>query len=194
MERVFALIYLTHWIVLHGWLLLPQNFALGRSLPIHICDLTALLVPVTLLCHQRIWAALLYFWGIGFSLQGLITPDLALGLYHPLFWLFWLHHASIVGTAVYMIVVHRFRPTRRDYWWAVRGGFIYLIFVFPLNIRFGFNYGYLGNAEPSQPSLIDWLGAWPWRVGSMAILAWLGMTLLLLPWEWTRSRKLSQHW
>lgn len=188
LEKRIATVYLLLWIASRGWWLLPVSFDPGRSLPIHICDIVALLTPLALIWRKRELIALLYFWGIGFSLQGLLTPDLQLGLQNPLFWLFWLDHATIVGAAIYMVIVHRFRPTRRDYRWAVRAGLVYLACVFPINAMFGFNYGYLGNSRPSQPSLIDWLGPWPWRVGLMVALAWLGMTLLLAPWEWMRHK------
>ncbi|MGF1514581.1 MAG: TIGR02206 family membrane protein [Elainellaceae cyanobacterium] len=180
-EKQFASAYLLVWVAFHGWRLLPPNFDPARSLPIHICDLAALLVPLALIWRRRYLVALLYFWGLGFSLQGLITPDLNAGIGSPWFWLFWLHHATIVGAALYIVIVHQFRPTRKDYRWAVRAGLCYLAFVFPLNAVFGFNYGYLGNLRSSQPSLLDWLGPWPWRVLAMVALAWLGMALLLAP-------------
>jgi hypothetical integral membrane protein (TIGR02206 family) len=190
-EKGFATIYLLLWIAFHGWWLLPVNFDPARSLPLHICDIVAFLMPLALIWRKRILIALLYFWGIGFSGQGLLTPDLQLGLLSPIFWIFWFYHATIVGAAVYMVVVHRFRPTWRDYQWAVKAGLVYLVCVFPINAIFGFNYGYLGKSRPSQPSLIDWLGPWPWRVGIMVILSWLGMTLLFAPWEGFRHKTSS---
>ena len=188
LEQGFAILYLLLWLIFYGWRLLPANFAPASSLPFHICDIVGLLMPLALLLRKRRLIALLYFWGIGFSLQGLLTPDLHFGLLNPLFWFFWVHHGAIVGTAVYMVVVHRFHPTRRDYHWGIRAGLIYLACVFPINVIFGFNYGYLGNQRPGQPSLIDWLGPWPWRVGIMVALSWLGMTLLFMPWELIRPR------
>src|SRR5690606_28472163 len=56
--------------------LLPDHFEGGWSLPLHVCDLTVLVVPVMLLT-RRPWArAVVYFWGLGLSSQGFITPDL----------------------------------------------------------------------------------------------------------------------
>jgi uncharacterized membrane protein YwaF len=98
----------------------------------------------------------------------------------------------ILETALYELtrVVREIqdRPTRKDFHWVVGVGLAYLALVVPINGAFGFNYGYLGRSLPSQPSLLDWLGPWPWRVGAMAVLSWLGMTLLLLPWEWLRPK------
>lgn len=141
--------------------------------------------------RSRFLVGILYFWGIGLSLQGIITPDLGMGPLTVIFWIFWLHHTAIVGAAVYMLVVHRFRPRRKDLYWSVVAGLAYLVVVFPIDAVFGFNYGYLGPRNPSQPTLIDVLGPWPWRVGLMAGLAGVVMGLLLLPWEvvrWWRRR------
>ncbi|MEO1403361.1 MAG: TIGR02206 family membrane protein [Cyanobacteria bacterium J06635_1] len=165
LEKGFASMYLLLWIIFHGWWLLPPNFDPAYSLPIHLCDIVALLMPLAILWRNQRLLALLYFWGIGFSAQGLLTPDLQLGALSLLFWLFWLHHATIVGAAVYIVVVHRFRPTPRDFRWAVSMGLFYVACIFPINACFGFNYGYLGDQSPGQPSVIDWLGPWPWRVG-----------------------------
>ncbi|MDJ0707891.1 MAG: TIGR02206 family membrane protein [Leptolyngbyaceae cyanobacterium MO_188.B28] len=192
-ERGFAGLTLLSWLVIHGWGLHPANFAPARSLPIHICDVVGLLMPLALMWRKRPFVALLYFWGIGFSLQGVLTPDLQLGPATLAFWIFWLHHGAIIGTAIYMVIVHRFRPTWKDYRLAIRAGFLYLAVVLPINIIFGFNYGYLGNMRPSQPSLIDLLGPWPWRVVLMVVLAWIGMTLLQVPWEFFRCRRHSNR-
>lgn len=189
LERGFAKISLLIWLVIHSWWLLPANFIPARSLPIHICDIVALLTPLALIWRKRFLVALLYFWGIGLSLQGVLTPDLELGPLTLAFWLFWLHHATIVGTAVYLVIVHRFRPNWHDYRLAIRAGLLYLAIILPINIIFGFNYGYLGNMRPSQPSLIDWLGPWPWRVALMAALACMVMALLQIPWDLFRRRQ-----
>ncbi len=186
LERGFGAFCLIQWLVFHGWWLLPANFSVSRSLPIHLCDIVTLIMAIALLWRKRVLVSLLYFWGIGFSLQGICTPDLQFGLLSPWFWLFWFHHATIVGTASYMVVVHHFYPMRKDFRWAVKAGLLYVACVFPIDAIFGFNYGYLGRSTPSQPSLIDWLGPWPWRVGGIIVLAWIGMMLLLAPWEWVR--------
>jgi hypothetical integral membrane protein (TIGR02206 family) len=185
-ERWFAVFYLFQWTVFHGWRLLPQNFHPASSWPLHVCDIVALLMPIALMRRDRFLMAILYFWGMGLSLQAILTPDLGLGPQSLMFWIFWLHHAAIVGVAIYMVVVHRYRPTRQDLSWTVGAGLVYLACVFPMNVVFDFNYGYVGNHRPAQPSLIDWLGPWPARVVVMAALAGLVMVLLLLPWELAR--------
>lgn len=187
LEQGFAVYYLLQWLIFHGWRLLPANFNPAWSLPIHICDILALLMPLAVIWRTRFLMAMLYFWGIGLSLQAILTPDLGAGPLSLIFWIFWLDHMAIVGVAMYMVIVHRFRPTLRDLGWAVKAGLVYLAGILPINVVFNFNYGYLGQGRPNQPSLIDWLGPWPWRVGVMVALAWLVMILLLMPWEVARQ-------
>ena len=153
-ERWFALFYLLQWTVFHGWRLLPQNFHPASSWPLHVCDIVALLMPIALMRRDRFLMAILYFWGMGLSLQAILTPDLGLGPQSLMFWIFWLHHAAIVGVAIYMVVVHRYRPTRQDLSWAVGAGLVYLACVFPMNVVFDFNYGYVGNHR-SRSAIFD---------------------------------------
>ncbi|MEW5918937.1 MAG: TIGR02206 family membrane protein, partial [Gemmatimonadota bacterium] len=98
----------------------------------------------------------------------------------------------IVGGASYIVVVRGYRPTWRDAWFAIAIAITWLAAVFTLNLITGYNYGYVGNAKPSQPSLIDYLGPWPQRVFVMALLGALAMLLLQVPWAIYRNRNLSR--
>ena len=183
LERTLGWAMLGVWLVSNVWWLWPSRFDAARSLPLQVCDVTSLLAALVLLA-PRPWAiVLLYFWGIGMSLQALITPDLTGGPGNIWFWLFWIGHAGTVAIALYIVAVHGYRPTWRDYRFAVGAGLVYLAVVFTVNILFDFNYGYVGNAQPGQASVIDFLGPWPGRVGLIAILATFAMALLMLPWH-----------
>lgn len=171
------------------WNSLPGRWSLGRSLPLQICDLAAIGSAFALLTGRRWLWSIAYFWGLALSLQGLVQPDLAAGPSSLAFWLFWLHHALIVGAALYVVVVLGFRPMWRDLAVAVGAGLAYVAVVFPLDLLLGANYGYLGRALPSQPTLLDWLGPWPWRVLAMVVLGTLVMLLLYLPWHRAAARE-----
>jgi hypothetical integral membrane protein (TIGR02206 family) len=170
------------------WNALPARLSLERSLPIQICDLAAICSGLALTTAQRWTMAIAYFWGIAFSLQGLVQPDLNVGPGSLAFWLFWLHHALIVGTAAYLVVVRRFRPTIGDLRTAVIGGLGYVAVVFPLDFVLNANYGYLGRRTPDQPTLLDYLGPWPWRVLVMITLGSIVLVALYLPWALARGR------
>jgi hypothetical integral membrane protein (TIGR02206 family) len=181
------------WIGIVLWGFAPGRFDPRWSFPINICDLVAIVVPIAFVRPHRNLHALLYFWGFSLSTQAVFTPDLVSGPNTLAFWVFWLLHVLIVGGAVYIIVIRGYRPTWRDAWFAIAMAIVWLVVVFAINVATGYNYGYVGNAKPSQPSLIDYLGPWPQRVLVMALLGAAAMLLLQLPWAIVRNRSLRQR-
>lgn len=180
------------WIGIVIWGFAPSRFDPRWAFPINICDLVALIVPIAFVRPHRTWHALLYFWGLTLSTQAILTPDLVSGPGTLAFWIFWLMHVLIVGGAVYILVVRRYRPTWRDCFFAIGTAVLWLLVVFAINLATGYNYGYLGNAKPSQPTLIDYLGPWPQRVLIMALLGAVAMMILQLPWALARARQQSR--
>ncbi|HEX6048261.1 MAG TPA: TIGR02206 family membrane protein [Gemmatimonadaceae bacterium] len=187
-ERTLGWAMLGVWAVSNVWWLMPPRFDAARSLPLQVCDVTALLAGLVLLSPRPWMNVLLYFWGIGMSLQAIITPDLIQGPNDIWFWMFWISHAGTIGIAIYVVAVRGYRPSWRDYRFALVAGFVYLVVVFTVDVLFGFNYGYVGDSKPGQPSVIDFLGPWPGRVGLVAILVSLAMAILMLPWHVVRRR------
>jgi hypothetical integral membrane protein (TIGR02206 family) len=167
----------------NGRPLMPRGFRLDWSLPLHVCDLVSLFVPLALLFDWRPMRALVYFWGIGLCTQGFLTPDLKDGPSKLGFWSFWLAHFSIVGAAIYDVAARGYRPTWRDYRTALVASLLYVGVMLPLDVALHVNYGYIGPSTPGQPSLVDVLGPWPWRVPVIVALAVAVMALLMLPWQ-----------
>ncbi|MGQ0640849.1 MAG: YwaF family protein [Gemmatimonadaceae bacterium] len=180
------------WLGIVLWGFAPSRFNPRWSFPINICDLVAIVVPIAFVRPHWKWHALLYFWGFTLSTQAILTPDLTTGPLTLGFWIFWLMHALIVGGAVYVLVVRGYRPTWRDCAFAIACALVWLIVVFMIDLATGLNYGYVGNAKPSQPTLIDYLGPWPQRVAVMALLGIVAMVLLQLPWTLTRAQRHSR--
>lgn len=181
MDRWLGILAAGAFVVTNGWPLLPGNFRLDWSLPLHGCDVSLLFVPIVLLTNWGPARALLYFWGLGLNTQGMITPDLQDGPARVGFWTFWLAHCTIVGGALYD-VARGYRPTWRDYRLALVACVAYVAVVLPLDLALGVNYGYIGRGTPGQPTIVDALGPWPWRVGIMFALAAAAMALLMTPW------------
>jgi hypothetical integral membrane protein (TIGR02206 family) len=180
----FALAWLTLAVFLftNGRPLMPRSFRLDWSLPLHVCDLVTLFVPLALRFDWRPMRALVYFWGIGLCTQGFLTPDLQDGPAKLGFWSFWLAHFSIVGAAIYDVAARGYRPAWGDYRTALIASFTYVGVILPLDVVLHVNYGYVGPGTPGQPSLVDVLGPWPWRVPIIVALAVAVMALLMLPW------------
>jgi hypothetical integral membrane protein (TIGR02206 family) len=182
-ERVAGVLMLVLWCCATAYWLLPANYRIDEALPIHMCDLTGLIAPLVLLTRRRPLRALLYFWGIGLSIHGMLTPVLTDGPASARFWLFWLSHSAIIGTAVYDLVAGRYRPDRRDWLLAIGACAAWLLVVLAVNLSLHVNYGYVGNTTPDRPTVIDQLGPWPHRVFIMVGAVLCLFTTMWLPWE-----------
>ena len=185
-ERAAGFAVLGVWAIATVYWLLPPNFDLMVSLPLHMCDMTGLLAPLVLLTGKRLFRTLLYFWGIGLSIHGVLTPILEHGWLHVTFVLYWLVHGAILGVAVYDLVVNRYRPTFRDCLVAIAWCAVWLATVLAVNLPLQVNYGYVGNIQPERPTVIDGLGPWPLRVYKMIVAVLVLFVVMWLPWAVAR--------
>ncbi len=176
------------WIVVQVWWLAPGRFAWEKSLPLQLCDLAGVVGPVAMWTSGRRARALLYFWGLGLSTQGLLTPLIERGPAHAAFWMTFLNHGAILTMAVYDLAVRRYRPSWRDLGFALALTLAYAACMFTLDAMLGWNYAYLGRATPGVPTVIEALGPWPGRAVAIMALGALAMTLLMLPWRLVARR------
>ena len=188
-ERTAAWFMLVVWATSTVYWLLPANFELSVSIPLHMCDWTGLLAPLVLLTGKRVFRTFLYFWGIGLSIHGVLTPILDHGWFHITFVLYWLVHLAIIGTAVYDVVVRQYRPTLRDTLIATGGCAVWLGVVLAVNLPLGLNYGYVGNVTPERPTVIDTLGPWPTRLYKMIVAVLGSFIAMWLPWGIAARRR-----
>lgn len=188
LDRTLGWLLVAGAVTVSAWWLWPSNFEWHRSLPLHVCDLAAIAAPIALLTRSRTARTLLYFWGLGLSSQGLITPVLRLGPAHGEYWMFWINHFAIVGAAIYDVAARGYRPGWRDWRTAVALGGVYVLLVFTLNAATGWNYGYVGPSKPEAPTIVDALGPWPLRVVWIVAIATAVTALITLPWTLVRGR------
>jgi hypothetical integral membrane protein (TIGR02206 family) len=176
------------WCVANGAQVLPRYYVASENLPLQVCDIAGLLAAFAIWLPGRTLRGLLYFWGAGFSVVAILTPELVRGPAHLLFWTFWVPHANLTGTACYLLIVERLRPGWRDALLAFAWALVYLALILPFDLLSGYNYGYVGPGKPAQASLIDWLGPWPWRVAVMAALTAVVFAALAWPWVHAAAR------
>jgi hypothetical integral membrane protein (TIGR02206 family) len=176
------------WVGYQAYDTITNGFDPRWSLPLQLCDLAAIIAALAFAWPDRRLHALAWFWGLALSTQAVFTPDLTGGPGTLAFWAFWLYHAFVVGAGVYAVTVRGFRPRVPDWLLATLLAVAYAIVMFIVDAAFGLNYGYLGRATPSQPSLIDHLGPWPTRAVFMTGLGAAAMTLLWVPWAIVERR------
>ena len=161
-----------------------RGIDLATGLPLQLCDVGGVVAPLALLTLNPWLRATLYFWAMTLTAQAYIQPTLTQGPANLLFWCFWISHTVIIGSAIYDLVVTRFRPGWSDLKRAYAVSAAYLAVVVPVNAALGSNYGYVGNppAGNSIPPFVDLLGPWPERAIIVVGLASLGFMFVLLPW------------
>lgn len=186
---VIALVGLVFWLVQQGYfMLIDQDWA--DSLPLHVCDMAGLVGPLALLTRQRVLRTTLYFWALGLTIWGLVTPTLTHGPEHIRFWLFWLSHSAVISYAIYDCVVNRYRPFAADWGMACMVTMAYLALLLPLNLANpGWNYGYIGNVTLGSTTPLDLLPEWPWRILGIQVLGGAILASVWLPWEVVRWRR-----
>lgn len=183
------------WFILGYQVLITVYYAFpwdwNKSLPLELCDLAAWTAAAAMLTRRRWLRTLLYFWGIGLSTQAFATPIIREGLGTLRYWQFWISHVVIVGSAVYEVVVGRYRPGVKDLCTAAAVTLAYGAVVFVLNLAIGSNYGFVGQSKPDNPTIIDKLGPWPGRV--LIMLAIVMSDFVLLWAVWPAARMLARR-
>lgn len=160
--------------------MLPDRYSRDDSWPLHLCDFAAWLAAFAMLSPLRWPKTLLFFWGLGLSTQGFLTPTVSTGLLSGEYWVFWVQHLGVVGGAVYLAAVNGYRPTLRDLGLAIALTVGLVAFMVWFNIRAATNYMYLGDSLPDKPTVLDFLGPWPQRVVWITLVGILGFVLTYL--------------
>jgi len=180
------------WLAYQAYDFSRHGFDPRHTLPLQMCDFSAIIAALVFARPNRGLQSLAYFWGLALGSQAVITPDLVGGPSTLAFWAFWLYHLFVVGAGVYVVAVQGFRPQWRDLRFALLMGILYTAAMFTIDAVFDLNYGYFGRPLPSRPTLLDVLGPWPLRVVFMVMLGTAAMAALWLPWLVLRRRMEAQ--
>lgn len=171
------------------YVLLPDQWNPGTSLPLQLCDL-AWMVAVIALWTGRWWAsALTFYWGLTLSSQAFLTPTLdGRDFPHLDYVMFWGLHLLVVWAAIYLTWGLGWRPDWRGYAVAVGTtvgwGFAMLVF----NDLAGTNYGFVTEKPPSG-SVLDLLGDWPWYLLSELALGSAVWALMTWPFAYRSTHE-----
>src|SRR5262245_4183133 len=188
----FAIVLVLNQVVLLIWAL-PPGVHLEYNPPRHLCDRAAFTCAAALVWRHRLSYELSYFWGLAGTLQALLTPDLDAGFPQAEFFAFWIAHSGIIAAVLFLTLGLAMRPTLRSIGRAFLWLQVYAVVTAILNLLLDTNYGYL-RRKPTLPSLLDYLGPWPWYLVSLEILALVLFFLCYLPFavaDWMRRNRQS---
>lgn len=162
---------------------IQQAFAhalsLEYSLPLDLCNLVLIACVVSLFRPSRFASEIAYYWGLGGVVQATLTPDLAAGFPDWDFVMFFWGHGATLLAIVFLISDREFGPRKNSIARMMIALNIYALVVGSINAVAGWNYGYLCR-KPTMPSLLDWLGPWPWYLLSLELIAFVTFLILHL--------------
>ncbi|MGB3607296.1 MAG: TIGR02206 family membrane protein [Psychroserpens sp.] len=158
-------------IVFHLYHIVFKTYDFKTDLPLYLCSLLGLLVPIYTY-YQKYWMfEILLFWIIAGTLQGVITPDISEGFPSFDYFRYWIVHLGLLLVIFYSIFVFKLKPKLRSVLKSFLALQIYVIAMVIINVALDANYFYL-NRKPESASLLDYFGEWPYYiiVGQLIIL------------------------
>jgi hypothetical integral membrane protein (TIGR02206 family) len=161
---------------------MAHSLDLRYSLPLELCYIVLIACIISLFRPSQFGSEIAYYWGLGGVLQALATPDLANGFPSWEFILFFWSHGTTLLAIVFIIAGQNFRPQKGSIARMMITLNLYGLTIGTLDAALGWNYGYLCQ-KPAVPSLLDFLGPWPWYLLSLEVVAILIFLLLSLPWR-----------
>ena len=173
--------YLMLWA--RGWL------APGNALPLNLCDWAQGALIVALLSRNQRAYELGYFWGLGGTLQGVITPDVPSGFPDLQFLLFMLDHAGLIAALLYLTWGTGMRPVAASLPRVILSTLFYVAVAGLADYALGTNYGFL-RGKGDHVSLLTWLAPWPWYIGELVLIGLLSVAIYYAPfWLFDRFRR-----
>jgi hypothetical integral membrane protein (TIGR02206 family) len=145
-----------------AYLIVARHFGVNawqKTLPLQLCDWAMIVIVVALWSGRRRWLEVAYFWGIGGTLQAIITPNLAFGFPDLRFISFFIAHSGIIIGIIFLMLIYGFRPRAigilRTFIWTE----VYFVVAFTTDLLTGENYGFLLH-KPEAASLLSFLSDW----------------------------------
>lgn len=163
------------------WMLWARGWLMASNiLPLNLCDWAqATLIVALLSLNQRAYE-LGYFWGLGATLQAVITPDLAGGFPDIQFLLFMLDHAGLIAALLYLTWGTGLRPVPASLPRVILATLFYALVAGAADYALGTNYGFL-RGKGDHISLLSWLAPWPWYIGELVLIGLLSTLVYYAP-------------
>lgn len=152
-----------------------------KSLPLQLCDWAMIAIIVAFLTGRERWLEVAYFWGIGGTVQAILTPDLRYAFPDIRFVSFFVGHCGIVIGIAFLMIVRGFRPHFSSIWRTFAWTEVYFVITVIVDLITGENYGYLLH-KPQAASLLSFLSdKWVIYVLQMHLLALVFFMVLYVP-------------
>ncbi len=180
--------YAVYLLFIRRWGDLPWQ----ATLPMQMCDWAMVVIVITLASGNRRWFEVAYFWGIGGTLQAVLTPNLRAGFPDLRFLSFFVAHGGIIVSVVFLMLTRRMRPYPMSIVRAFLWSELYFLVALSIDLATGVNYGFLLH-KPEAFSLLSFLSDnWALYLVQMHGLALAFFAVLYLPfalYDWFRAAR-----
>src|SRR6266576_6063959 len=147
-----------------------HSWSAAYSLPVQLCDVGGFVAAAALIWRQLLLIEIAYFWGLGGTLQALLTPDLRDHFPSFPYLQFYATHDLVVLAALFLIVGLGLHPrpgsVRRIFLLTIA----FTVAIALIDLVTGGNYMYLRRV-PAGGSLLSLMGPWPWYIVVGAVVA-----------------------
>ena len=178
-------------IVFHAYRMLFDNYNFKIDLPLYLCSLMALLLPV-FTYYRKYWMfEILVFWIIGGTLQAVITPDITDGFPSFDYFRYWIVHLGLLVVIFYFVFVFKMKPKLKSVFKSFFSLQIYVLLMILVNQLLNANYFYL-NEKPKSASLLDYFGEWPYYILVAQLIIIPLFLIIYLPFYISERKSLSK--
>jgi hypothetical integral membrane protein (TIGR02206 family) len=188
-SRWLAVLLIAWVAAYHLVVALRGQFEPDSDLPLHLTDIVTVIAALALWSRSRLLFELTYFWGLTAALLAVLTPGLDHDEGFPsfFFWHYFATHSGVVLAGLFLAfglgMTARSGAVRR----MLLATLAWAAVATVGNIVTGGNYMFLGE-RPETPSILDYMGPWPWYILVATLLALALFVLLDLPFRARRER------
>lgn len=152
-----------------------------QMLPMQMCDWAMVVMLVAMWTGNRRWFEVAYFWGLGGTVQAVLTPNLHYGFPDLRFISFFVAHGGIIVSVVFLMLTRGLRPYPSSIVRAFVWSELYFVLTLIVDELTGVNYGFLLH-QPETFSLLSLLSdSRPLYLLQMHGLALLFFAILYAP-------------
>jgi len=164
--------------------------------------MASLLAPVLMRTKNKTLFNVMFYWVFAGTLQAVMTPEIKYSFPHYEYFYFWICHAGLLAFLSYTLVIQESEPNAKGVVIAFAWFNVFIVISAVVNGLTGSNYYYL-KSKPLVPTLIDYLGPWPWYILGVEAVAfiqfWLSFAVFwfvkntVLSSQSTRNPRVSPH-
>lgn len=167
-----------------AYVFVARNFGVDhwyKLLPLQLCDWAMIVIIGALWTGNLRWLEIAYFWGIGGTLQAILTPNLRFGFPDLRFISFFVAHSGIIVGIIFLMLIYGFRPRAISIVHTFLWTEVYFVVAFTIDLLTGENYGFLLH-KPEAASLLSFLSdSRPLYLLEFHALAFIFFCLLYAP-------------